>query len=51
MGIKTQLTDYQVGEETIEKIVERFKKRDWTAIGDRELTTPEKTREILKSRL
>lgn len=51
LGIKTQLTDYQVGEETIEKIVERFKKRDWTAIGDRELTTPEKTREILKSRL
>lgn len=51
LGIKTRLTDYKVGEETIGKIVERFKKRDWTALGDRELTTPEKTKEILESRL
>ncbi len=51
LGIKTRLVDYHVGGDIIEKIVERFKKRSWTAIGDRELSTPEKVREILESRL
>ncbi len=51
VGIKTRLVDYNVGGDTIEKIVERFKKRNWTAIGDRELATLEKVREILESRL
>jgi NADP-dependent alcohol dehydrogenase len=51
LGIATRLPAYEVPAETIEKIVDRFRKREWLAIGDRQLTTPEKVREILDSRL
>jgi len=51
VGIKTRLPDYQVKEDTIDRIVERFSKREWNAVGDRELTTPGKVREILTERL
>lgn len=51
LGIKTRLPDYQVTEETIDKIVNRFRNRKWLALGDREMTTPEKVHEILSTRL
>jgi NADP-dependent alcohol dehydrogenase len=47
LGIKTKLNDYDVGEDTIQKIIRRFQSRRWDALGDRELGTPEKVREIL----
>ncbi len=51
LDIKTRLSDYSVFRETIEKIVERFKRRNWDTFGDRNIVTPEKTREVLESRL
>ena len=51
LGIQTRLNDYGVGEDTIEKIIKRFQKRGWTAIGDREMGTSEKVREILMHQL
>ena len=51
LGIQTKLVSYGVKENTIDKIIERFRNRGWTAIGDREMGTPEKVREILKHRL
>lgn len=44
IGVKTRLSDYNVGSDGIEKIVERFKKRDWR-LGEHEnrnYTTVEK---------
>lgn len=51
LGIQTKLESYGVEENTIDKIIERFQNRGSTAIGDREMGTPEKVREILKHRL
>lgn len=51
LGIKTKLIDYEVKEDTIDKILARFRKRKWTAIGDREMGTPNKIREILMHQL
>lgn len=51
LGIKTRLRDYGVGQETIDKIVDRFEKRNWVAIGDRRLVTPVVLRKVLESRL
>lgn len=51
MDIPTSLSDYEVESTTIDKIVERFISREWNAIGDREMGTPEKVREILQNRL
>jgi NADP-dependent alcohol dehydrogenase len=47
LGIGTRLSHYKVMPETIEKIVQRFTSRKWLALGDRELATPEKVKEIL----
>jgi NADP-dependent alcohol dehydrogenase len=51
LGIGTRLSNYKIKEDTIEKIAERFASRNWMAIGDRELTTPAKVREILSHQL
>ncbi len=50
LGIKTRLSDYGVGIETIDIIVQRFEKRGWK-LGEKGAVTPEKTRIILESRL
>jgi NADP-dependent alcohol dehydrogenase len=51
LGIPTKLSNYGIKEDTIERIVERFKKRRWNAIGDRQLITPEKVNKILLNQL
>lgn len=47
LGIKTRLSDYGVNEETIDKIVDRFRSRKWLSLGDRGLVTPEVVKDIL----
>jgi NADP-dependent alcohol dehydrogenase len=51
LGIKTKLSDYGVKNDTIDKIVSRFEKRGWQAIGDRQLVTPEVIRKVLEVQL
>jgi NADP-dependent alcohol dehydrogenase len=51
LGVKTRLSDYGVPKETIDKIVARFEKRRWIALGDRGLTTPAITRKALEYQL
>jgi NADP-dependent alcohol dehydrogenase len=51
LGIDTRLADYQVGEETIDRIVRRLEQRGWHSLGERHDVTPEKVRDILTSRL
>lgn len=51
LGIKTRLSDYGVGRETIDTIVKRFEERRWLEMGDRRLVTPEVVRKALESRL
>ncbi|MDR2011076.1 MAG: iron-containing alcohol dehydrogenase [Bacteroidales bacterium] len=50
LGIKTRLTDYNVGKETIDSIVKRFEDRNW-ALGEKGNITPEVVREILIKRM
>lgn len=50
LGIKTRLSDYNVGKDTIDVIVKRFQDRNW-ALGERQNITPEVVREILIKRL
>ncbi len=51
LGVRTRLSDYGVGSDTIETIAKRFEERKWIAMGDRRLVTPDVVREVLKSRL
>jgi NADP-dependent alcohol dehydrogenase len=51
LGIGTRLSSYNVPEETIGKISDRFIARKWKAIGDRQLATPDKVRQILMEQL
>lgn len=51
LGIQTKLSDYGVGVETIDRIVERFESRGWKAIGDRQLITPTVIRQALEHQL
>ena len=51
LGIKTHLSDYGIGTETIETIVQRFTKPQPVKFGERGNITPEKVREILIARL
>jgi len=41
------LSEYKIGEDTINTIVERFKERAWR-VGERGIVTPEKVRQILE---
>jgi NADP-dependent alcohol dehydrogenase len=51
LGVKTRLSDYGVGQETIDQIVKRFEDRKWIDMGDRRLVTPLVVRRALESRL
>jgi NADP-dependent alcohol dehydrogenase len=51
LGIKTRFSDYDIPAETIDKIVERFKKRGWLWTGDRKLVTLTVLRKVLEDRL
>jgi NADP-dependent alcohol dehydrogenase len=51
LGIKTRLSDYGVGQKTIDTIVARFEERKWLEMGDRRLVTPAVVRKVLESRL
>jgi len=51
VGVPTRLSDYQLGKETIGKVVENLKKNGFTALGEKRLVTPEKVEEILTNRL
>lgn len=48
VGMKIKLSDHNIGQETIDRIVQRFKERGWT-LGEFDRVTPEKTEEILKA--
>ncbi len=50
LGIKTRLSDYGIGQDTIDEIVSRFTQRGWN-LGEHGIATPEKVKEILESRL
>lgn len=47
IGKKTRLSEYGIGNDIIETIVERFKQRGWN-VGEHGIVTPEKTRLILE---
>ncbi|MBQ2385703.1 MAG: iron-containing alcohol dehydrogenase [Bacteroidales bacterium] len=47
IGKKTRLSEYGIGDDIIETIVERFKQRDWN-VGEHGIVTPEKARLILE---
>jgi NADP-dependent alcohol dehydrogenase len=47
LGIKTKLSDYGIGEDTINKIVARFTVRG-TVLGEHKNITPDKVEEILR---
>lgn len=51
LGVKTRLGNYNVGKTTIDIISERLEKRGLHHFGDRDMVSPEKTREILHCRL
>lgn len=52
LGVKTRLPDYDVPAETIDRIVERFRKRGWIfGMGDRKLLTLTVVRKVLEDRL
>jgi NADP-dependent alcohol dehydrogenase len=52
LGVKTKFSDYNIPAETIDKIIDRFKKRGWIfGIGDRKLVTPGIVRKVLEDRL
>jgi len=46
VGIKTKLSEYGIGSESINSIVERFEQRGWK-LGENGTITPDKVREIL----
>jgi len=50
MTIKTRLSDYGIGQDTIDEIATRFAERK-VALGERDDITPDKVREILQDRL
>lgn len=47
IGKKTHLSEYGIGDDVIETIVERFKQRGWN-VGEHGIVTPEKARLILE---
>lgn len=52
LGVKTKFSDYNIPSETIDKIVDRFKKRGYIfGIGDRKLVKLNVVRQVLEDRL
>ena len=47
LGVKTKLSDYGIGEDTINKIVARFEMRG-TVLGENKTITPDKVEKILR---
>lgn len=47
VGMKLRLSDHNIGEETINTIVTRFKERHWN-VGEHHIVTPEKVEQILR---
>jgi len=47
LEIPTKLSNYNLGNDVIDRIVERFEKRGWKAIGDRQLVTLDVVRKAL----
>lgn len=50
IGIKTRLSEHQIGEGTINEIVNRFKNRGWK-VGEHGYVTPAKAEQILRKAL
>ncbi len=50
LGMKTRLSEHGVGQETIDFIVDRFRKRGWN-LGETGKVTPERVAEILRERM
>ncbi len=50
VGVNTRLSEYGVGKDTIEKIVNRFTERNWI-VGEKRNITPSIVREILEKAL
>lgn len=50
LGMKTRLSEHGIGQETIDFIVERFRKRGWN-LGETGKVTPERVAEILRELL
>lgn len=48
VGMKTRLSEHNIGEETIRTIVERFRSRNWN-LGEHGIVTPEKVEQILNA--
>ena len=51
LQVPTRLSDYDLGEDTIDKIIENLKDNGFTALGEQKKVTPEKVRSILSDRL
>ena len=51
LEIPTKLSNYKLGNDAIDRIVERFEKRGWKAIGDRQLVTLDVVRKALEFQL
>jgi NADP-dependent alcohol dehydrogenase len=51
LQVPTRLSDYDLGEDTIDKIIENLKDNGYTALGEQKKVTPEKVRAILSDRL
>ncbi|WP_294597521.1 iron-containing alcohol dehydrogenase [uncultured Rikenella sp.] len=50
LGMKTRLSEHGIGQETIDFIVDRFRKRGWN-LGETGQVTPERVAEILRERM
>ncbi len=48
LGVKTKLSEYQIGDETITEIVNRFTTRGWN-VGEGGIVTPDKVKAVLES--
>lgn len=51
LQVPTRLSDYDLGEDTISKIIENLKDNGFTALGEQKKVTPEKVHSILSERL
>lgn len=51
LGIKTKLSDYNVGQDTIDLISRRLEERVWLQFGDRGMVTPANVKDILSLQL
>lgn len=51
MGLPTKLSHYQIKQDCVEKIIERLQKRGFTPMGEKQLVTLDKVREVLRAAL